>query len=88
LLRAKRCVLLSVSRSRALVASVAGGSAVVEIVVDGIEAEEIAVDVTRRRVRLLVGVRRVDAIRGWIRCASDLRRVGRGRVRLTMKSWI
>ena len=70
--------MLSVSRSRALVASAA----------DGIAGEEIAVDVTRRRVRLLVGVRRVDAIRGWIRCASDLRRVGRGRVRLTMKSWI
>ena len=94
----KRCVLLSVSQSRALVASVPDGNAVEEIAVDGIAAEEIAVDgivvgagvrlAARVRVRLLVDVSLVDGIRGWIRCGSGLRRVVLGRVRRTMKLWI
>ena len=68
--------------------SAAGGSGVVEIVVDGIAAGGIAADATRRRVRLRAGVRRVDGIRGWIRCASGLLRGVRGRRRLMMSLWI
>ena len=66
------------------VASAADGIVVVEIVVDGIAAAVIVAVVTRVRVRLLVRVSLVDAIRGWIRCGSGLRRVVRGRVRRTM----
>ena len=84
----KRCVPLSVSRSRALVASVPDGNAVEEIAVDGIAAEEIAVGGTRRRVRLLVDASRAEEIRGWIRCASGLLRVVLGRVLRMMRLWI
>jgi hypothetical protein len=66
-------------------ASAADGIVVVEIVVDEIAAAVIVAAVTRVRVRLLVRVSLVDAIRGWIRCGSGLRRVVRGRVRRTMR---
>ena len=69
-------------------ASAADGIVVVEIVVDGIAAAVIVAVVTKVRVRLLVRVSLVDAIRGWIRCGSGLRRVVRGRVRRTMSLWI
>jgi len=39
-------------------------------------------------VKLLVDVSQADGIRGWIRCASGLRRVVRDRVRRTMRLWI
>ncbi len=89
LLLEKRCVRLSVGRSRVRLAAIGVVSAaavivVVEIVVDGIAAAVIVAVVTRVRVRLLVRVSLVDAIRGWIRCGSGLRRVVRGRVRRTM----
>ena len=79
----KRCVPLSVSRSLALVASAA-----VEIVVAGIAAAGIVADVTRARVRLLVDASRAEEIRGWIRCASGLLRVVRGRLLRMTKLWI
>ena len=82
----KRCVPLSVSRSRALVASVPDGNAVEEIAVDGVAG--IVVDATRRRVRLLVDVSLAGGIRGWIRCGSGLLRVVRDRVLRTMRLWI
>jgi hypothetical protein len=88
---AKRCVRLSVgqwSRVRLAaigVASAADGIAGEESAVDGIAAGVIVVAVTRVRVRLLVRVSLVDAIRGWIRCGSGLRRVVLGRVRRMMR---
>ena len=88
----KRCVPLSVSRSRALVASVADGIAVEEIVADGIAAV-VSAAVVRLLVvvkllvvvNLLVDVSLAAGIRGWIRCGSGLRRVVRGRVRRMTK---
>ncbi len=94
----KRCVPLSVSRSRALVASAAEETAVEEIAVAGIGVGVIAavvrlpvvvkllVDVKLLVVvNLLVDVSLAAGIRGWIRCGSGLRRVVRGRVRRMTK---
>jgi hypothetical protein len=67
------------------VTSAADGIAVEEIVVDGNAVDVIVAAVTRVRVRLLVRVNLVGAIRGWILCGSGLRRVVLGRVRRTMK---
>ena len=85
----KRCVPLSVSRSRALVASAADGIAGEEIAVAGNVVGVSAADVRLLVVvKLLVDVSQADGIRGWIRCASGLRRVVRDRVRRTMRLWI
>ena len=88
----KRCVPLSVSRSRALVASAAEETAVEEIAVAGIGVGVIAAVVRLPvvvkllvDVNLLVDVSLAAGIRGWIRCGSGLRRVVRGRVRRMTK---